>query len=327
MPTLIQLEYALAVDKLRHFGKASDACHVTQPTLSQQIQKLEDELGIILFDRTKKPTLPTPEGVRFLEQARVVLQENLKLIEISKQVHEGVPSGDFRLAVIPTIASYLLPYFVGPFSKKFPKVKWNIEETKTETILEHLDLDKIDAAILATPIVETGGRVYQHKVHPLYYEPFFAYFSKGHRLLARRQIEATDLDPNEMWLLQDGHCFKDQVLSFCGLQAQDKKLTASPRIRFQSGSLDTLRRLVQKGDGFTLIPAMMALELRKDERDAHVRGFKNPIPTREVSLIYRRDHWKLSIIKAIEKTVIESIPSSIARTPERSQKVLDVGHA
>lgn len=317
MPNWNQLQYAVAVEKFRHFGKASQACHVTQPTLSQQLQKLEDEVGIVLFDRAKKPILPTPEGQRFLEQARVVLREQEKLLHVAKQaVQEGV-RGDFRLGVIPTVASDLLPHFLAPFVKAHPQVRLFIEEMKTETLLHELSGDRLDGAILATPIAGTD-----YKVHPLYYEPFYVYLSSGHPLLQQRSLTRADLDPAEMWLLQDGHCFKDQVASFCQLPKSAE--SALGNIHFQSGSLDTLRRLVQSGQGYTLMPAMMALSFRAAEREAHVRPFRAPVPTREISLIYRRDHWKLAILAAIERTISERLPKYIHSKPEKAMKVLDV---
>lgn len=317
MPTLIQLQYALAVDKHRHFGKASDSCHITQPTLSQQLQKLEDEVGIILFDRTKKPILPTPEGERFLEQAKTVVREHEKLLHISKQAQGGTLSGIFKLAVIPTVASHLLPLFLKPFAKAYPGVELSVEEMKTDTILRELASDHLDGAILATPLPES-----EFKVHPLYYEPFHAYFSPRHELLKENEISRSQLDLSEMWLLEDGHCFKDQVLNFCARPG--RSAAALSNIRFQSGSLDTLVRLVQKNPGFTLIPSLMALSLRKEDLSAHVRNFKPPVPTREISLIYRRDHWKLAIIRAIEESIALHLPEAIRQRPSKDQKVLEI---
>ena len=317
MPTLTQLEYALAVEKHRHFGKASQFCAVTQPTLSQQLQKLEDEIGIVLFDRLKKPILPTTEGKRFLDQARVVLREHEKLLQITKQSLTGEPGGEFRLAVIPTIASHLLPRFLRVFSEKYPQVELYIEELKTETILEELQNDHLDGAILATPL-----ELKHFKIHPLYYEPFYSYFSAGHPLLKKSQITRDDLDPNELWLLQEGHCFKNQVLNFCALPPTHS--SAPAQIHFRSGSLDTLRRLVQTHCGFTLIPAMMAHSLDKKEFQNHVRPFKAPTPTREVSFVYRRDHWKLNVVKAVEETVIQSLPEALKQKPQRNQSVIEI---
>jgi LysR family transcriptional regulator, hydrogen peroxide-inducible genes activator len=317
MPSITQLDYALAVEKHRHFGKASLACNVTQPTLSQQLQKLEDEIGIVLFDRTKKPILPTQEGRRFLEQARTVIREHQKLLHVSKQAQDGDVAGDFRLAVIPTVSSHLLPRFLKPFSKAFPRVHLYIEEMKTESILTELQNDRLDGAILATPIEGLD-----FKIHPLYYEPFFVYLSPAHPLLKKSHLLREDLDASQMWLLQDGHCFKDQVLSFCSFPGDFESTLAN--IHFQSGSLDTLLRLVRSSRGYTLIPAMMALSLDKREFAAHVRPFKAPIPTREVSFVYRRDHWKLEIIKAIEDAVTSTLPAGIHRRPERNQIVLEI---
>ncbi|MGK5085500.1 hydrogen peroxide-inducible genes activator [Bdellovibrionota bacterium FG-1] len=316
MITLTQLEYALSVEKHRHFGRASASCHVTQPTLSQQLQKLEDEIGMVLFDRVKKPILPTQEGKRFLEQARAVMREHQKLVHVSKQVQEGEIAGDFRLAVIPTISSHLLPRFLKSFSKALPRVELFIEEMKTETILNELQNDRLDGAILATPIQGAD-----FKVHPLYYEPFFVYLSPGHPLLKKSQVLREDLDTSQMWLLQDGHCFKGQVLNFCSLPPDFE--AALTHIHFQSGSLDTLRRLVRANRGFTLIPAMMAVALEKKEFDAHVRPFRAPIPVREVSFVYRRDHWKLEIIKAIEEAVSKTLPAEIHQRRERNEVVLE----
>ncbi|MCC7441403.1 MAG: LysR family transcriptional regulator [Bdellovibrionales bacterium] len=317
MPSLVQLQYALAVEEHRHFGKAARACHVSQPTLSQQLQKLEDEAGVILFDRTKKPILPTGEGSMYLEQARAVLREHEKLAYVSKQTRSGAFSGEFRLAVIPTVASDLLPVFLRPFSAAYPAVTLHIEELKTETILNELAQDRLDGAILATPVEGEGL-----KVHPLYYEPFLVYLSSGHPLLKEERLGRDQLDASEMWLLQDGHCFKDQVLNYC---ARGRGTAASSgNVHFRSGSLDTLRRLVRNNRGHTLIPAMMAHSLPAEERRGHVRPFRDPRPTREVSLIYRRDHWKLPILKAIEKTIGEHLPKAIPRRPEKSFKVLDV---
>lgn len=317
MSTWIQLEYALSVEKHRHFGQAARACHVTQPTLSQQLQKLEDELAIILFDRTRKPILPTPEGQRFLDQAKIVMREQQKLLDIAKQSRSGKVSGEFRLAVIPTVASDLLPLFLKPFAKTFPDVQLHIEEMKTESILEELANDRLDAGILATPIERADV-----KVHPLYYEPFYVYLSNGHPLLKKAKLTRNDLASNQMWLLQDGHCFKDQVLSFCSVRKEQDPALGT--IHFRSGNLDTLRRLVQKSEGFTLLPALMVESLRSSERDSHVRGFQSPVPSREISLVYRRDHWKLVIIRAIEDTIREHIPAALKTKPTPGMKVLDV---
>ncbi len=316
MISLTQLEYVVAVDQHRHFGKAAKAVHISQPTLSQQIQKLEDDLGLILFDRLQKPIIPTEAGSAFIAQAKNVLKEQQKLLYLAGKKPAGV-SGKFRLGIIPTVASHLLPLFVGAFSKKYPNVDLSIEELKTDTILQEIKNDRLDGAILATPLEESGL-----KEHPLYYETFFLYLSEGHPLLGKQSLTAQDLDENEMWLLQDGHCFKSQMAHFCSLNAHHDSVFKN--IHFQSGSLDTLRALVRKNRGYTMIPALMADTMSDAEVRNHVRAFKAPVPTREISFVYRRDHWKLDIIRAIEECVSSSLPASISRTKAKSNQVLGI---
>ncbi len=324
MPSLIQLSYALKLSELRHFGQAAEACGVTQPTLSQQLQKLEDEIGLILFDRTKKPILATPEGALYLKQARQLLVEHERLDALARQVRSRDQySGQFKLAVIPTVAKDLLPLMIGRFSKQYPRVTLFIEETKTDRIIEQLALDQIDGAILATPLP-----VQDLHVVPLYYESFFAYFSPGHVLAKKSHVKKEDLDASELWMLQDGHCFKDQVLQFCSLKKSgnsDSPVSpAQGNVFFQSGSLDTLRSLVRLHQGFTLLPELMVSSLPKREVDEQVRPFKRPAPAREVSLVYRRGHWKLNLLKAIQTAVEQSLPSGMARRPGKDIQVFEV---
>jgi LysR family hydrogen peroxide-inducible transcriptional activator len=273
--------------------------------------KLEDEVGIILFDRIQKPILPTPEGKRFLEQAGVVVREHARLMQVKRG---DIPSGEFRLGVIPTVASYLVPLFVGGFSREFPRVDLFIEELTTESILEKLGRDQLDGAILATPLGVPGL-----KEHPLYYEPFSLYLSPGHPLLKKKSLTAADLDGSEMWLLEDGHCLKSQVASFCSLEKRGGVVFRN--VHFQSGSLDTLQRVVKKNKGYTMLPALMADEVRDREC---LREFRAPIPTREVSFVYRRDHWKLDVIRAIEAVVMSSLPESLRGKRQKGQEVLSI---
>lgn len=315
MPSLNQLEYIVAVADHRHFGKAARACHVTQPTLSQQVRKVEDDLGIVLFDRVKKPVVPTPEGEAFLEQARLILREHSRLKEIAKGSREV--AGAFRLGVIPTVASTLVPQFIERFAEKYPKVELTIDELKTESILEELRQDKLDAGILATPL-PSGG----FQEEPLYYEPFKLYVGKGHPLAKKEVCAKEDLDGAGLWLLSDGHCFKDQVIRFCSLTPG--AATAFRNIRFQSGNLDTLRRLVRQGHGYTLIPAFMTSFMTEAEAKAHVRAFTAPEPAREISLVSRRDHWKPGIAKALKECILKTLPEGVQRTAGKRLEVLEV---
>lgn len=315
MPTLTQLEYVLAVEKHRHFGKAAQSCHISQPTLSQQIQKLEDELGVIVFDRIQKPVVPTDEGRRLIEQAKVVVREHQKLVHVARQGSEGV-KGEFRLAVIPTVATYLVPLFLRDFAESYPGVELYIEELKTDAIIEELRNDRLDGGILATPLHQQG-----FKEHPLYYEPFLLYAAKGHPLLKKRRIAPGDLDGSQMWMLKDGNCFKTQVASYCSIDpGQD---TVFRHIHFQSGSLDTLCHVVQKNRGYTLIPELLSTWMSPAEFSACTRPFVAPAPTREISFVYRRDHWKLEMIAAIEKSVLGSLPAEVSRKKSKDAVVVE----
>ena len=200
MPSLIQLEYIAAVADHQHFGKAARACHVTQPTLSQQVMKVEENLGITLFDRIKKPVVLTPEGEIFLDQARLILREHKRLKEMVRSNSKEV-SGTFHLAIIPTVAGTLIPRFIEPFAKKFPKVELYIDELTTESILEGLKQDRLDAAIMATPLPNESLQEM-----PLYYEPFKLYLAKNHPLLKKATCSKKDLDGN-------GLCFCATVIA------------------------------------------------------------------------------------------------------------------
>lgn len=310
MPSLTQLHYIVTVEKLRHFGKAATTCNVSQPSLSQQIQKVEDELGIIIFDRLKKPVIPTDKGKRFIEQAKVILKENQKLMDLTKQVGNEV-SGNFRLGIIPTLAPYLLPHFIEPFSKAYPKVNLRIDELKTETIIQQLNDDNLDGAILAAPLHENG-------IHEtvLFFEPFYLYVSKEHPLVTQKKINEDDLDGSEMWLLQDGHCLRNQVVKICSIK-NEKGVYRN--IRFEGGNLETLRYLVKKTRGYTLIPQLFVDTLSEKEKHDHVREFVAPAPSREVALVYRRDQWKSDILNAIESTIADNIPKHFKTVLNKKQ--------
>jgi LysR family hydrogen peroxide-inducible transcriptional activator len=316
MASLTQLEYVLAVEKARHFGNAAKACHVSQPTLSQQIAKLEDDLNIVIFDRIQKPVIATSEGKKFIEQASIVLKEHQKLIHNAKSGAEGV-TGDFRLAIIPTISSFLIPYFISDFAKLFPKVELFVEELKTETILNEIRNDRIDGAIMATPSGEEGL-----KEHPLYYEPMVVYAAAGHPLLKKSKINPKDMDASELWLLKDGNCFKDQVASFCSVSPTADSVFNN--IHFQSGNLEVLKNIVFRTKGYTLIPAMMMQFMGKSEIEKHVRPFTSPTPVREVSFVYRRDHWKLEIIRAIKDTILRNLPDHVFRQKNKELQILEI---
>lgn len=315
MPTITQLEYLLAVDKEKHFGKASVECHVSQPSLSAQIQKLEDELEVVIFDRSKKPILTTDIGKEIVTQAKIVIQEHKKLKTIANETSIE-PKGDFNLAVIPTLASYVIPLFIGHFSNLYPQVNLKINEYKTEDIVKLLINDEIDAGLLVTPLDDE--RIIERN---LFYEPFYCYVHMDHPLSKKKTISAKDLDTSELWLLSEGHCFRNQVLNVC---SGDNRNCALPTIRFESGNLDTLIKLVKTNKGFTLLPQLAVDELSEDEIKLHIKPFRKPIPTREVSLVYTRSFLKETIINALESSIMQNLPQQIKSLKRQNIDVIDI---
>lgn len=305
--TITQLNYIIAVDTHRHFARAAESCFVTQPTLSMQIHKLEEELGVTIFDRSRKPLQPTDIGVQILEQARIIITEERRIEEII-QLHKGEIAGDFKLAIIPTVASTLLPRFLKCFISQYPKVNLQIEELQTKVILERLKNGLLDAAILATPLSQDGIME-----KPLYYEPFMAYTPMDHRLFKEKFLDNSDLDVNDILLLHEGHCFRDSVINLCS-SLFDKKDKAG--VKLESGSFETLIKLSKQGFGMTLVPYLKAIELKNIEPEGTVKPFSRPQPMREISLIHHRTHLKISIIEALAKCIQETIPEHMLKNDE-----------
>lgn len=315
MITLTQLEYILAVDKERHFGRAARACHVAQPSLSMQIRKMEEDLNVILFDRSKSPVVPTSIGIEILHQAEIVLKEHSKLGPIANSASLN-PRGNFHLAVIPTLAPYLIPLFVGEFSKSFPEVNLTISENQTEDILKLLADDKIDAGLLVTPLHDDQV-IERH----LFFEPFYAYISKHHALSSKKLLSEADLDDESLWILEEGHCFRDQVLKICSF---DRKNRTLKNVEFSSGNLETLKNLVRKNSGYTLLPELALQDMSKNELSQHIRKFRKPVPTREVSLAHSRSFLKEPILNALEEIIIKKIPKNIRSYKKKDLEVVEI---
>ncbi|TCK66673.1 LysR family hydrogen peroxide-inducible transcriptional activator [Winogradskyella wandonensis] len=299
--TITQLKYALAIAEHKNFTKAAESCFVTQPTLSTQIQKLEDELDVVIFDRGKKPIELTEVGRKIVFQARNIVNEADRIQDIVDQ-QKGFIGGEFRLGIIPTVMPTLLPMFLKNFIKKYPKVKLKIEELTTEEILARINEGHLDAAIAATPLENDNI-----KERVLYYEPFVAYIPDNHRLRDKKIIEISDLDIEDMLLLEDVHCFRDGVINLC------KTLKNQPDDNFQleSGSIETLIKLSDEGLGMTLLPYLHTLDFR--EKLSHkLRHFEEPSPAREVSIIYHKSELKMQIIDAMHSVISGVIRGAIA---------------
>ncbi len=304
--TLTQLSYIAAVSKTRNFGLAAKSCFVSQPTLSMQIQKLEEDLGVILFDRSKKPVEPTVIGRKIVEQAQIALQEVTRIEELIK-AERGEISGDFKLGVIPTLAPYLLPLFLERFTINYPGVQLIVEELQTQQIIQKLKEDQIDAGILVTPL-NCRGIVEL----PMFHEPFLAYLSPNHPLLSLAEVSDKDLSLDDLWLLNEGHCFRDQAIEICK-KSKGKNLKRKNLV-FESGNLETLKRLVDKKFGYTLLPSLAISGMPATEQKKKVRFFKSPIPTREVSIVYSRSYLKKSIIEALYEEVVSSLPKELTQS-------------
>lgn len=307
--TLTQLEYIVALSKYENFLEASKHCFVTQPTLSIQVQKLEEQLGVIIFDRSKKPLKSTEIGKRIIEQAKVILRESRRIDEILME-SKNVLEGDFKLGIIPSVSVSLLPLFLKSFTEKYPKIKLILNELQTVDMLEKLQNEEIDAGIASTPLGDP-----QLIEKPLYLEPFFIFVHPHNPLFQKKEISETDLIGQDILLMSEGHCFRNQVTQIC-------KLRKNKGIFFESGNFQTLISLVEQNIGITLLPSLVVDGLKSLELKKMVRKMAGSMPSREISLIYRRKHLKEGMLNALEKIIIASLPSTIAQLDKEDQKII-----
>lgn len=296
--TITQLEYVLALDTHRNFATAASHCHVTQPTLSMQLKKLEEELGTVLFDRNKKPVAPTDVGAQVIEQARVSLQ-SLKRIDALVRQHSDDLSGTLRVGIIPTLSPYLLPRVLPSLAKHHPNLTLEIEELLSDQIIDKLHKDQLDVGLW----VARASENYLINV-PLFYERFLVYLPNGHAH-SEETVALSDLDMKQLWLLKEGHCFRDQVASFCG-----GLLETSHHASFLSGSLETLKKIVDQHYGFTLLPELAVFDLPKGQQK-NVRSFKNISPLRAVSLTYHRRFCKDKLVQMLKTEIRANVPQEL----------------
>lgn len=298
--TITQLRYILAVAEHKNFTKAAKNANVTQPTLSMQIQKLEEELDVQIFDRKKKPISLTEVGKSIVIQARNIVNESERIQDIVDQ-QKGFIGGDFKIGIIPTVMPTLLPMFLNNFIKKYPKLDIQIQELDTESLIHELEEGYIDVGIAATPLEHEN---INEKV--LYYEPFEAYVPPNHRLAKQDKITSDDLEIDDILLLKDGHCFKDSVVNLCEV----KQDTGSGNFKIESGSFETMIKLCDQELGMTLLPYLHTLNLN-DADKSKVRSFKKPVPAREISLIYTKSELKVQIINALQEMISGIIRGAI----------------
>lgn len=301
-----QLEYIIAVDNYRHFSKAAEASFVTQPTLSMMIQKLEEELGVKIFDRSQLPVQPTDIGERIITQARIAVAQVNQIKEIIQE-ERGIVKGVFRLGIIPTVSPYLLPKLMQVHRENKHDVRIVISELTTDQILKGLSNDSLDGGILATPLKESSIKEY-----PIYYERFFAYVSPQEKaLFAKTALDESDLNSSALWLLDEVHCFRTQILHLCNLKK--KRGTNNSIFSYEVGSIDTLINIVDQNEGLTVIPEM-ALANMSEKQKKNVRPFKNSTPVREISLVTRQEFLRERMIGIIIDEVKSAVPKSFQDT-------------
>jgi LysR family hydrogen peroxide-inducible transcriptional activator len=312
--TLSQMRYAVAIEETGNFRLAAGACHVSQSGLSMQVQKLEDLLGQVLFDRSKKPVLVTPAGGPALAQMRAVLRETERLGQI---VADGnAPAGRYRLGVIPTMSPTVIPLFLGPFSRAYPRVELIVEELKTSEIIARLRADTLDAGLLATPLGIPGVT---EKVLGL--ETLYAYLPPHDPLSKKKELAQAELLDRKMWVMPEGHCFRSQVLSYCRQRPRE----AAQGIRFESGSFQTLIRLVDDGLGATVLPDLVVRELPAGRRKRQARPLVAPAPVREIGLVTSRADLRRRVTDVLEAILRPALARVLAPAPLRAKRLDPMG--
>ena len=300
--TLQQLEYILAVERYRHFGRAAEACNVTQPTLSAMIGKLEEELNAKLFDRNRQPICPTPVGEQVLRQAKEVLAQADSIKDIVEEEKHSL-NGTFRVGILPTIAPYLLPRFFPQLMKKYPTLDIRVREMKTHEIKEALLQGDIDAGILA----QIEGLEEYEQTH-LFYEKYEGYVSREDALFAKETLRTSDVaSSRDLWLLDEGHCFRDQMVRFCQM-----KSSQTSQLAYNLGSMETFMRMVESGKGITFIPELAVMQLSGEQKEL-VRPFAIPVPTRQLILITNRNFIRQTLLDVFVKEIQASVPKEMLK--------------
>ena len=296
--TITQLKYTLAVAEYGNFTTASEKCFVTQPTLSMQVQKLEEELGVTIFNRSTKPLQVTDVGEKVLFQARKIVEESSRMNDVISE-EKGIIGGTLKVGIIPTVSSTLLPLFLNIFIKKHKNVELKIEEYNTDTLSKKLDDNTIDCAIAATPL--NNSKIIER---PIYYEPFVAYVPEHHFLSGNKSLGLDDLSNSDLLILQDGHCFRNQVLNLCSIDDVNKQY------ELKSGSFETLINLSNNGPWMTIIPYLHSNNLSSNNIQ-NIIPFEDPAPAREISMIYSKSQLKLPVINALMDTISSVIRGQI----------------
>jgi LysR family hydrogen peroxide-inducible transcriptional activator len=307
-----QLEYITAVDKLRHFARAADECYITQPTLSMMIQKLEEELDVKIFDRTKHPVEPTPIGKQIIEQAHTSLNHFRQIRHLVENEQQTV-TGRFVLGVIPTIATYIVPVLLNKHSET--GIELTLKEYTTPELIQRICRGELDGGLLAGPLNRPELTEY-----PVYYEKFYAYVSPLDKRSAQKEIDLNDIDISELWLLEEVHCLRGQIERLCRMKRN--AVDAYAPVRYESGSIDTLIHIVDYNQGITIIPELHAMGLSED-RQENLRAFKNTTAVREVSLVVSTGFVRHNMLGCLRELILGAIPKAM-QDPALKQFVVDL---
>ena len=298
---LQQLEYIIAVDRYRHFVTAADHCFVTQATLSMMIKKLEDELNVKIFDRTKHPVMPTIIGEKIIEQAKIVIKETARFKEMVNEESNRI-KGELRIGIIPTLAPYLLPLFLRKFLTKYPDIKIQISEFTTLAIIEKIKLNQLDAGILAIPLYEPDLIEM-----PLFHEEFVIYSSHKAGRFKKKYLLPEELNADQLWLLEEGHCLRNQVINLCELKVNERNIH---QFDLSASSIATLKKVVDMNEGITVLPYLSLSDLSKKQMK-NVRYFKPPVPIRKIGLVSFRYFIKEKMLEALKTEILKSLPAEM----------------
>lgn len=303
--TIQQLEYIIALDECRHFVKAAEKCFITQPTLSMMINKLEDEWGVKVFDRTKHPVAPTKEGVELITLAKAVILKTRYIKDYVAGLKGGL-TGDIRIGIIPTLAPYLVPRFLKEFVRRCPDLKITLKEMTTPQIITSIHNGDVDIGILATPVNEASLTEY-----PLFYEEFCAYASLDEKLPKKKYLLPKEIKIAHLWLLEEGHCFRNQVYNLCQLKKQENSA-----LNYEAGSIETLINLVDNSKGITLIPKLAEMNLKTSQKK-FVREFAIPKPVREISLVVNKNFIRKKIIDELKDVILKCLPPEMLNSKNK----------
>ncbi len=309
---LQQLEYIIAVDRYRHFVTAAEKCYVTQATLSMMIKKLEEELGARIFDRSKQPVIPTLIGEKIIAQAKIVIKEASRIKELVSE-ESGLMSGELRIGIIPTLAPYILPLFLKKFLSKYPDIKLQISELTTDEIIHRIKLNLLDAGILAIPLAESDLVEV-----PLFNEEFVIYSSQKAAGLKRKYMLPAELDVNSLWLIDEGHCLRNQVINLCELKLNERKIH---KFDLSASSIETLKKVVELSEGVTVLPYLSLNDLSNEQMNK-IRYFKPPAPVRKIGLVSFRYFVKEKLLDALKSEILNSVPANMLS--ERNKTVVKI---